>query len=271
MKFTPRELPANVNVPKTHPLAELAWLIGGLAALGVGLFLVLGLVTDLIVAKLPPAAEAWLGRQMIGQLAATENQALELRLNALLQALPADAPLRRQQFTVYLLDTNEINAVALPGGHILVFSGLLAQARSENELAMVLAHELGHYQHRDHVRQFGRGLAVSLAAMLIFGQESQVSETAVKLFMTIDSRYSRQQETAADLWGLELLTARFGHAGGATDFYRRMAQTAGSRIPYVVASHPHPDARIAELEQSIAQHAYPLGAVLPLGSDLPRK
>lgn len=270
MKFTPRELPENVNVSRTHPLAELAWLCGGLAVLGLALFLAMGLLADLFVAKLPPAAEAWLGRQMVGQLAARRHPPLEERLGALLRALPSDAPLRRQQFTVYLLDNEEVNAVALPGGHILVFSGLLAQTLSENELAMVLAHELGHYQHRDHVRQLGRGVAVALATLLVFGQESQVSETAARLFMTIDARYSRQQETAADLWGLDLLAARFGHAGGAVDFFRRLAAQAGSRIPYVVASHPHPDDRIAELERGIARHGYRLDDVLPLGSDLHR-
>ena len=45
-----------------------------------------------------------------------------------------------------------MNAVALPGGNIVVFAGLLKEIKSENELAMILGHELGHFAHRDHLR-----------------------------------------------------------------------------------------------------------------------
>jgi predicted Zn-dependent protease len=52
------------------------------------------------------------------------------------------------KINVYLMENEEINAVALPGGNIVVFTGLVAQVESENELAMVLAHEMGHFTHR---------------------------------------------------------------------------------------------------------------------------
>ena len=61
---------------------------------------------------------------------------------------------------------------------------------------------------------------------------------------------------------------RYGHAGGATDFFRRFENTAGSRIPYLLASHPHPADRVRELDAAIAANSYPVAAVVSLGADL---
>ncbi len=243
MKFTPKELEGNVNVSRTHPLKELAWLVGGLLAILAALYLALGLGTELAAAKIPVDAERWLGQRAIESFPAEQNPALQQRLEQLLKTLPSDSTLHRYHFTVRLYETEDVNAVALPGGNILVFSGLLNQVRSENELAMVLAHELGHYARRDHLRGLGRGLGISLATLLLFGQDSSATDLVTSLFLSFEARYSQKQEAEADSFGLELLMARFGHAGGATDFFARLAGQSGGRLPYLLASHPHPLAR----------------------------
>ena len=81
--------------------------------------------------------------------------------------------------------------MALPGGQIMVFSGLLKKVNLENELAMVLGHELGHYAHRDHLRGMGRGLGVTLGLAMLFGQDSAVAGIASDLFLGMEMRYSR--------------------------------------------------------------------------------
>jgi predicted Zn-dependent protease len=161
-------------------------------------------------------------------------------------------------------NNEEINALALPGGHIVVFSGLLKEIRSENELAMILAHELGHYARRDHLRGMGRGLGMTMLLATLFGQDSRAAGFSAGFFSGLEMRYSQQQESAADSFGLQLLTARYGHAGGATDFFERLADKAGSRFDYLLASHPHPHARIASLQRMIADAGYRLAETLPL-------
>jgi len=268
VKFTPKYIDENVNVSKTHPLAELAWLVGGMLLLALVFYLVLGVTADLAVAKIPIKAEVWLGEYFVDSFEANEDEALRRRLQPLLDNLPADSPLHNYTFTVQLVKSKEINALALPGGHILVFSGLVEQAESENELAMVLAHELGHFAHRDHLTRLGRGLGLSVAAMLVFGEDSAISRLVSNFFLVTESSYSRQQESDADRFGLELLVNSYGHAGGATDFFARVGKKAGSRAPYLLASHPHPDDRIEELQSLISENGYRIETITPLGDDL---
>ncbi len=268
MKFTPKQLDGNVNVSTTHPLIELLWLLGGLTLL-VGLFFfVIAATADWAVSKTPVKVETWLGDLALNEFPGEENYPLEHRLQKLLDSLPEDSPLHQYKFRVFLIDKKEINAMALPGGNILVYSGLLKILTSENELAMVLAHELGHFAHRDHLRSLGRGLGVAVATALLFGNGSPASSLVSKTLLTFQAQYSQDQETAADQFGLDLLVRRYGHAGGATELFSRLTDEAGGELPYLLASHPHPQARIDALDERIKFKHYITGKVQPLNLDL---
>jgi len=268
MKFTPKTLEENVNVSRTHPLVELFWLVGGLVLIAGVVFLTLGALTDWAVSKTPYHVETWLGKQALSRFPGHENAALQQRLTELLASLPTDSPLKQYDFRVFLAETDEVNAVALPGGNIVVYTGLLRQVKSENELAMVLAHELGHFAHRDHLRGLGRGLGLAVATTLLFGEDNAASSLVSKSLLSFQIKYSQSQEAAADAFGLELLNRRFGHVGGGTDFFARLAKQAGSRLPYLLASHPHPEARIEKLQALIEARHYRVEATLPLAEEL---
>ncbi len=268
MKFTPKQLDENVNVSKTHPLVELLWLIGGLALIAGSVFFLLGVTTDWAAKKTPVRVESWLGNLAINEFPAEESPALQQRLDALLAVTPEGSPLHDYHFKIYRVETEDVNALALPGGRIVVFDGLLEQVESENELAMILAHELGHFAHRDHLRGLGRGLGLAVASILFLGEDNSASDLISKSLLTFQVKYSQDQESAADQFGVDLLTARYGHAGGATTFFARLAEDAGSKIPYVLASHPHPDNRIDALNERIEQKSYTIEKTLPVAKDL---
>jgi predicted Zn-dependent protease len=264
MKFTPRLPGENVNVSKGHPLVELAWMLGGLALILIVFYLLVGQAVEVVADRLPTGAERWLGRQALQQFAATESPALDRRLQALIAALPTDSPLRQSSFRVWVADADEINAVALPGEFIVVFRGLLEAVASENELDMVLAHELGHFAHRDHLKGLGRGLVATFLTMTLFGNDSSAAGLMASLTLSFDARYSQRQEAAADAWGLDLLVARYGHAGGAVDFFVRLGRREDApRLAYLRASHPHPADRIRSLEKRIAERQFRLESVVP--------
>lgn len=268
MKFTPKHLDENVNVSKTHPLIELLWMIGGLVLLIGVTFFLLGISADLAASKTPVKVENWLGNLALNEFPAEKSSELKARLDALLEQVPEDSPLHQYNFSVYLSDSDDVNAIALPGGRIVVFKGLLDQVESENELAMVLAHELGHFAHRDHMRGLGRGLGIAVATALLLGENNSASGLISKAVLTFQVQYSQSQESAADQFGVDLLTARYGHAGGATTFFERLTEDAGSKIPYVMASHPHPGDRIAALRQRILRQGYPVAETDELQLDL---
>lgn len=268
MKFTPKALEGNVNVARTHPLKELLWMLGGMVLLLGMLVLILGLSADLAVSKVPVSVETWLGRQMLKKVPGEENAALEARLQSLLASLPVDSPLHQYSFRVFTAKTDAVNAVALPGGNIVVYSGLLNKVQSENELAMVLAHELGHFAHRDHLRGLGRGLGIAVATGMLLGEDSGVSDLVSQTLLTFQAQYSQSQEAAADRYGVDLLVRRYGHAGGATTFFSRLSKTAGGHLPYLLASHPHPQSRIDGLNERIRDRHYTVNDVLPLAEDI---
>ncbi len=256
MKFTPRLPDSNVNVSRTHPLVELLWLASGLILIAALAFLVFGLLTDWVATKTPIRIENWLGEVALERFPAKEHPGLQDKLTGLLSSLPEDSPLHQYNFSIHLSDSDEINALALPGGRIVVYSGLLKQVESENELGMVLVHELGHYAHRDHLRGLGRGLGVVIGTLLVFGPGSHASDVVTNMFLTFQMDYSQDQETAADQFGLILLNDHFGHVGGSIDFFVRMAEKRKSRIPYLLASHPHPQVRIDNLQRLIKENHY---------------
>jgi len=269
VKFTPREIDGNVNVSTTRPLAEFAWLVAELALVIVAIYLLLGLATDLVATRIPLESEIWLGQRALTSYIEDSSPALDRRLQELVKALPADSPLHRYRFSVNLVEAETVNAVALPGGSIIVFSGLLRKVRSENELAMVLAHELGHYARRDHLRGLGRGLGIAVAAQLLLGANNSTAELVSNVTLPLFARYSRAQEEAADAFAVDLLQARFGHAGGSGDFFRRLAGEPGGDRSYLLASHPRPEDRIARISERISRQGYPVRPTVPLGGDLP--
>lgn len=264
MKFTPKRLSRNHNVSQTHPLAEFAWLISGLAVLAGVFFMLLGFATDLVVARVPYSVEDWLGQHALTRFKVSRNDYMQTLLNTLLDELPADSPLVNQKFSVFITTDPAINAVALPGGHIIVFSGLLKNIQSENELVMVLGHELGHFAHRDHLRGLGRGLGITVAAVLLFGRDSATSEIVSNSLLSFQGKYSRDQESSADSYGLSVLTNHYGHAGGATDFFNRLAAKETGKNFYFLASHPHPLDRIERLEEEIDKSGFTYGTPSPL-------
>lgn len=271
MKFTPREIQDNVNVSKTHPLIEFFWLVGGLVLVVGVVFFTLGLLTDLAVSRTSPKIETWLGKYLSIDLQGEANPALQRRLNALLATLPEDSPLHDYALTVSLVDSATVNAMALPGGRIAVFRGLIEKVESENELAMVLYHELGHFAHRDHLRGLGRGLGVAVGTAMLFGSDSGAADLVAKTLLSFQADYSQDQESAADSFALDRLAEHYGHAGGATDFFNRLvgrASSQASHIAYVLASHPHPQDRIDAINSLIQDNGYSLEAATPLVEDI---
>lgn len=167
------------------------------------------------------------------------------------------------RFTV--LDSDEVNAFALPGGYIYITRGLMAYLNSEAELAAVLGHEIGHVTARHSVRQYSAtqmaSIGATLGAIFIPGMNNAAANQLVNIFGTALLRgYGREHELEADRLGAEYL-ATTGYEPEAMldvigvlknqEIFERQRAKAEGREPRiyhgVFSSHPDNDTRLQEV------------------------
>ena len=132
---------------------------GGLLGIVVSAYFILGLLVDVIVPRITPELERKLAgvfMKMVDEEADSDTAAKVRYCQGLIDKLQNDCTDLPYHLTVHVNKNPAINALALPGGQVVLFSGLLDKVNSENELAFVLAHEMGHYMHRDHLRGMGK-------------------------------------------------------------------------------------------------------------------
>ncbi|TAL16547.1 hypothetical protein EPN96_08895 [bacterium] len=255
MKYRPKQIDGNVNVSNIHPLKEFALLAGGIIAVVALVYALLGPLVDFGAPWVPTGLERAIGNSF--KLPASEDGREEY-LAALSEELRKNAPVDTGPLFVGVIESEEENAFVIPGGRIFFYSGLLDKAASENEIAMVLAHEMGHQANRDHIRSLGRGLILVFLGSLVMGEEEAV-DNFIGGALTIGSlKYSRSQEEAADRFALETIVARYGNANGATEFFERAAREGGSS-PEFLATHPDPRSRVEALKKIIEDKGYSVG------------
>ena len=265
MKYTPKELTENVNISHTSPIKEFFLLLGGVLAAILILYGVLGFTVDLVVPTLPPAIEQSIGTLFTQNYANTKKTTAGTRLQVLLDDLLEKHPDGEMNYRVHLVSDSNVNAMALPGGNIIVFSGLVKELESENELSFVLAHELGHFGNRDHLRGLGRMLVLLTISTAILGSDNFVNEFLMESLLNVEMKFSQKQEKMADLFALDLVNKKFGHVAGATDFFeKRGNRNKRSRLLYYFATHPHPHDRVKALEKMIKNKGYLIKEKKPL-------
>ena len=265
VKYTPKLLDSNVNISKDHPLKEFAVLAAGILGALALIYVLLGFALELaIVPYMPSTVERSLGNFFLSTLTLTESPD-KARLQGILDRLTANLPPQELTLQLHVKDAEIVNAMALPGGHIVLFQGLLDQVESENELAAILGHELGHFANRDHLRGLGRGLVFLVLSAVILGEQSGVTGFLQTSLTNVESRFSQRQERQADEFSLRLLQKTYGHVAGATDFFERL-ERKDNQGPwaYYFASHPSPADRVDRLKELIERAGYPSREKIPL-------
>ena len=164
-------------------------------------------------------------------------------------------------FRFFLIDDPALNAFTIGGGYVYITTGVLGQAGDANELAGVLAHEIGHVEKR-HVarRSEGQGIATlatlaSLAAVMA-GADPAVLVAAQGLNVSLQLKHSRAFEDEADREGIAIMSKSGYDPVGMTHFFQRiLAQNpdAGAGIPAYLFTHPAVKERIAATKVEIAR------------------
>ncbi len=269
MKYTPKQLKGNVNVSQTSPIREFFLLLGALLGIILVIYVGFGFAVDLVIPRLPDEVERSLVEVFSGIYDDTEQTPASVQLQKLLDELLQEYPEKERFYRIHLVPDCLVNAMALPGGNIVVFSGLINEVESENELTFVLAHELGHFANRDHLRGLGRGLVLLTISTALLGADNVVNNLIMNSLVNVQMKFSQEQERKADFFGLDLLNRRYGHVGGATDFFQKMAaREKKGRLAYYFASHPYPLDRVENLKKEVQLKAYQEKETTLLGSEL---
>ena len=157
---------------------------------------------------------------------------------------------------VNLLGSKELNAFCMPGGKIAFYTGILDQLRlTDDETAMIMGHEMAHAL-REHARSRiaksqGTSTLLSLGSQLLgLGQLGDVAANVGTQLLTL--RFSRDDETDADLVGLELAARGGYNPQAAVSLWQKMAQAgSGSGGPSFLSSHPSGPQRIQQLQSNV--------------------
>ena len=258
-RFVPKTIPNNQNVAPSSALGEFALLLIGIVVGIVLSIVLLSLAIDFVLQR-SPGFEAKLCEwaQPYAERAFSEDEPGRAGLLKLTQDLSKDLSLACRP-TVFVLDKMDVsNAVALPGGVMLVTRELLQSAKTENELSFVIAHELGHFALRHHVRGVGRGIVFVIASL--FGAE--LPESVLNpVFSLVAAQYSQRDESEADRIALDIVAKHYGHVGGAFAVFERFADEEQIErtldvVDGLFRSHPYSSDRIEKLKQMSAQKGY---------------
>jgi len=183
-----------------------------------------------LAAKLPFSAEqrfVWPFESFFAALTDEPRSSEDLVVEHYLQTLVHDLTGHMDvpsdyEITVHYLSSDEINAFATLGGHLFVLRGVVEKLPNENSLSMVLAQEIAHVKHRDPVTSLGRGMAIQMIYGFLTGSRWGSADMAAYGGQIGLMYFTREQERAADLAGLE---AKYGHVTGSDTLFRTLAET----------------------------------------------
>lgn len=274
MKYTPREIVDEVNITPVHPLVNFGYLIGTVVAAGVALYVGLGVAGAQIAARMGPKTETQIGDVIFDNLFSEatlieEGPQFEY-VETLAKSLGTEALENRPELQLHILDEPTPNAMVIPGGHVFVTTGLLSDIETENELAFVLAHELGHFEHRDTLRSLGRSLVFVSLTSLVGLSGVQLPAMLTSSLSLADLHYSRDQEKRADVYAIEMMQARYGHVDHTLDFFKRLSEQeldlgAVNQVLEWQSTHPLTESRIEDLEALATERGWALeGEPTPL-------
>ncbi|HZX79859.1 MAG TPA: M48 family metallopeptidase [Lysobacter sp.] len=204
-----------------------------------------------------------LGEQAFAQAKAQTPQSSNAQQTAyvrcVVDAVARQLPGAQPRWEVALFQKDEPNAFALPGGKVGVYTGIFRVAQNQDQLAAVLAHEIGHVISRHHderiTRQTTTQAGIGILGALIgarYGEgvgntATQVGGVAAQGLILLPN--NRTQETEADVVGQQLMARAGFDPRQAVNLWRNMISNSQSRAPEFLSTHPDPAARLSELER----------------------
>jgi predicted Zn-dependent protease len=184
------------------------------------------------------------------------GERLEKAATAYLQQNDAADRVANFKWEFNVVDDATVNAWCMPGGKVVVYTGLLPVTKDEPSLALVMGHEIAHAIARHGNERMSQAMAAQGVGMTLQAFASEKPSTATNLFLQafgVGSQlgllaYSRKQESEADKMGLVFMAMGGYDPRIAPAFWQRMAAQGGAKPPELLSTHPSDEHRIRDLE-----------------------
>jgi len=220
---------------------------------------------------LSPQKEAEIGKKLMRLLrkhnSLVDDPLVTQYIQSLGYKLVAQSDQSQRKFTFFVLRDNSINAFAAPGAYIGVNAGLIDTARSESELAAVVAHEVAHITQNHLARRYASGkrrgvafIAGMIAALIASKGNSQMTKgvivSGIAARRQAQLNFTRSNEKEADHIGIKILAHAGFNPNSMARFFQRMQKAASlysNRLPEFLSTHPVSDTRIADAQNRVTE------------------
>lgn len=184
-----------------------------------------------------------------------QNPAAQALVRQIGMRMAAESERPNLPWEFHVLDDEQVNAFALPGGYIFITRGIMTYMNDEAELASVIGHEIGHVTAKHSVTQMSNAQVAQLGLVAGMVLSPTVRDMGAQLqqgMQLLFLKFGRDDETQADLLGFRYMMNDGYDVRAATDMFRtldRVSGPAGQRLPEWQSTHPDPDNRVKRAEQ----------------------
>jgi predicted Zn-dependent protease len=166
------------------------------------------------------------------------------------------------QWEFNLVENKEINAWCMPGGKVVVYTGILPLTQNETGLAVVMGHEIAHAVARHGNERMSQEMIAQFGGMALAKALEQKPQQTQALWMSVFGAgvelgallpYSRLHESEADHLGLIFMAMAGFDPNGSVAFWQRMSQSGGQKPPEFMSTHPSDETRIQKIRDEIPE------------------
>ena len=222
----------------------------------IGYFYLLPPIAEKSVRLLPQSFDTYLGNLFMDTY--LDENKIDPTKTALLEKFAEQIDFENSKpLRFSVVESNEINAFALPNGQIVVYSGILNKMQNPNELGALLAHEVAHVNNRHQTKMLSRNLAGYMLISLIFSDVNGIMAMLGNNAHQLHSlSYSRKIENEADEEGLKILMNNNIDPNGMVQLFALIEQEAKIAVPKIISTHPLTKERKQNMQKIIAQTEY---------------
>ena len=211
----------------------------------------------------PTDAEVAMGRdihkKLINEFSLAKRKNQSDRLTKIGYRLAQISDRQDYEYQFYLVEKDELNAFTTPGGNIYFFTGLMDKLKTDDQIAAVLAHEIGHCAARHTIKKFQAALGYNLLGNIVFSQlkmeeqAQQIATLSTRVIMNlVFSSYSRKDEHEADWLGVKYLSLAGYRLDAMIEILEILKkESKPDHVPLMLRTHPYLDDRIETVKKEI--------------------